>query len=119
MVGFAIGCFGELLSEFRELCSFIARNMTVEHLQYYDSKAPEQALGMLRLRIQSVWGHAATFAWADLTLDRSGALVGLQSRAATAAAADPDLDNYDLFHATHPDFGEGAQARTWQANRQD
>ena len=39
--------------------------------------------------------------------------------AATAAAADPDLDSYDLFHATHPDFGQGVQARTWRANRQD
>jgi hypothetical protein len=28
-------------------------------------------------------------------------------------------DNYDLFHATHPDLGQGAQARTWRANRQD
>ena len=75
---------------------------------------------MFRSRIQSVWGHAATFAWADLILDRSRTLVGLQSpaAAAAAAAADPDLDNYDLFQATHPDFGQGAQARTWQANRQ-
>ena len=71
-------------------------------------------------RIQSVWGRVATFAWADLILDRSRTLVGLQSPAATAAAAaDPDLGNYDLFHATHPDFGQGVQARTWQANRQD
>ena len=31
----------------------------------------------------------------------------------------PDLDSYDLFHATHPDFGQGVQARTWRANRQD
>jgi hypothetical protein len=122
VVGLAIGCFGELSSEFGELCSFIARNMTVEHLQYYDNKTPEQALNMFRSRIQSVWGHAATFAWADLILDRSRTLVGLQSPAATAAAAaaaDPDLDNYDLFHATHPDFGQGVQARTWRANRQD
>ena len=77
MVGLAIGCFGELSSEFGELCSFIARNMTVEHLQYYDNKTPEQALNMFRSRIQSVWGHAATFAWADLILDRSRTLVGL------------------------------------------
>jgi hypothetical protein len=34
--------------------------------------------------------------------------------AAAAAAADPDLNNYDLFHATHPDFGQGFQARTWR-----
>ena len=95
-------------------------NMTVEHLLYYDNRTPEQALNMLRSRIQSVWGHAAIFAWADLILDRSRTLVGLQSpAAAAAAAADPDLDNYDLFHATHPAFGQGVQARTWQANRQD
>jgi hypothetical protein len=66
VVGPAIGCFGELSSEFGELCSFIARNMAVRHLQYYDNKAPEQALIMLRSRIQSVWGHAATFAWAGI-----------------------------------------------------
>ena len=40
VVGLAIGCFGELSSEFGELCSFIARNMTAEHLQYYDNKTP-------------------------------------------------------------------------------
>ena len=78
---------------------------------------------MFPSRIQSVRGHAATFAWADLILDRSWTLVGQQSAAATAAAAavdpDPGLDNYDHFHATHPDFGQGVQARTWQANRQD
>jgi hypothetical protein len=98
--------------------------MMEEHLQYYDNKAPEKALDMLRSRIQPVWGHAATFAWADLILDRSRTLVGLQSPAATAAAAaaaDPDLDNCDLFlfHATHPDFGQGVQARTWRVNRHD
>ena len=96
--------------------------MTVEHLQYYGNKTPEEALNMFRSRIQSVWGHAATFAWADVILDRSRAFVGLQSPAATAAAAaaaGPNLENYDLFHATHPDFGQGVQARTWQANRQD
>ena len=122
VVGLAIGCFGELSSEFDELCTFIARNLTVEHLQYYDNKTPEQALNMFRTRIQSVWSHAAIFAWADLILDRSRTLVGLQSpaaAAAAAAAADPDLDNYDLFHATHPDFGQGVQARTWRANSQD
>ena len=122
VAGLAIGCFGELSSEFDELCSFIARNMTVGHLQYYGNKATEQALNMLRSRIQSAWGHAATFAWADLILDRSRTLVGLQSPAAStvaAAAADPDLDNYDLLHATHPGSGQGAQARTWQADRQD
>ena len=77
---------------------------------------------MFRTRIQSVWSDAAIFAWADLILDRSRTLVGLQSpaaAAAAAAAADPDLDNYDLVHATHPDFGQGVQARTWRANSQD
>jgi hypothetical protein len=29
------GCFGELSSKFGELCTFIAWNMAVEHLQYY------------------------------------------------------------------------------------
>ena len=77
VVGLAIGCFGELSSEFGELCSFIARNMTVEHLQYYDNKTPEEALSMFRSHIQSARGHAATFAWADLILDQSRTLVGL------------------------------------------
>jgi hypothetical protein len=77
-VGLAIGCFGAFSSEFGELCTFIARNMAVEHLQYYDKKAPEQALSMLLSRIQSVWGHAATFAWADLILGQSLSLVGLE-----------------------------------------
>ena len=39
MVGLAVGCFGELSSEFGQLCSFIARNMAVEYLQYCDDKA--------------------------------------------------------------------------------
>ena len=72
-------------------------------------KTPEQALSMFRSRIQSVWGHAATFAWAALILDRSRALVGLQSPATTSAvtaAAGPGLGNYDLFYATLPDFGK-------------
>jgi hypothetical protein len=51
VVGLAIGCFGELSSEFGELCSFIARNMAVEHLQYYDNKTPEKALNMFRSRV--------------------------------------------------------------------
>ena len=121
VVGLAIGCFGELSSEFGELCTFIARNMTVEHLQFYDNKTPEQALNMFRTRIQRAWGHAAIFSWADLILDRSRTLVGLQSPAATAAAAaaaaaDPDRDNYDLFHATNPDHGQGVHARRWPAH---
>ena len=37
VVGLAIGCFGELSSEFGELC-FIERNMAVGHLQYYTTK---------------------------------------------------------------------------------
>ena len=46
-------------------------------------------------------------------------LTHLAAAAAAAAAADPDLGNYNLFHATHPDFGQDVQARTWRANRQD
>ena len=53
MVGLAIGCFGELSSEFGELCTFIARNMAVEHLQYYDNKSPEEALNMFRSRFSA------------------------------------------------------------------
>ena len=57
--------------------SFIVRNMAVEHLKYYDSKTPEQAFNIFRSRIKSAWDNAATFAWADLILDRSRTLVGL------------------------------------------
>ena len=90
--------------------------MAVEYLQYYDNKSPEEALNMFRSRIQRAWGHAAIFAWADLILDRSRTVVGLQSPAATAAAAagDPNLDN--LFHAMQPDYGQGVRARTWRAH---
>jgi hypothetical protein len=62
VVGLAIGCFGELSSEFGELCTFIARNLAVEHLQYYDNMTPEEALNMFRSKIQRAWGHAAIFA---------------------------------------------------------
>ena len=77
MPGLAIGCFGELSSEFGKLCPFIARNMAAEHLQCYDSKTPEEALNIPPSRIQPAWGHAATFAWADLILDRSRTFMGL------------------------------------------
>ena len=56
----------------------------------YDDKSPKGALGMFRSRIRRVWGHAAIFAWSDLTLDRSRKLIGLQSPAASATRASGD-----------------------------
>ena len=36
----------------------------------YDGKSLKEALGVFRLRIRRVWGHAAIFIWSDLILDR-------------------------------------------------
>jgi len=67
--------------------------------------------------IRRVWGHAALFAWSDLTLDRSRKIVGLQSPAACATRAggdsSPNFENQDLFHAQSPDTEYGAHARSW------
>ena len=120
VVGLAIGCIGDLSSGFDELSTFIARNLTVEHLQCYDNKTPEQALNIFRMHIQPVWGHAAIFDWADLIFGLSRALVGPRSpeavaaaaaaaAATAAAAADPDLDNCDLYHVIHPDVEQGVK----------
>ena len=78
---------------------------------------------MFRSRIRRVWGHAATFAWSDLILDRSRKLVGLQSPAACARRAggdfDPNFGNFELFHLHSPDTGRRVHpARgSWRANR--
>jgi len=78
-------------------------------------------LGLFRSRIRRVWGHAATFAWSDLILDRSRKLAGLQSPAACATRAggdsDPDFENCDIFHAQSPGTGRGVHARSWRVNR--
>ena len=52
---------------------------------------------------------------------RSRKLVGLQSPAACATRvggdSDPNVENYDLFHALSPDTGRGIHTRSWRANR--
>jgi len=83
----------------------------------YDDKSPKEALGMFRSRMCRAWGHAAIFAWSDLILDRSRKLVGLQSPAVCATRAggddsDPNVENYDFFHAQSPDTGHGVHARS-------
>ena len=45
---------------------------------------------MFRSRTRRAWGHAAVFAWGDLTLDRSRKPVGLQSPAACTTRAGGD-----------------------------
>ena len=116
--GLGIGCFGELSAGLNGVCTAIARNRALSHMDPYDDKSPEKALGTFRSRIRRAWGHAAIFAWSDLTLDRSRKLVGLQSPAACAARAggdfDPNFENYDFFHA---DSGYSIHARSWRANR--
>ena len=66
-------------------------------------------------------GHAAVFAWSDLTLDRSRKLFGLQLSAAFATSAggdfDPEFENCGIFHAQSLDTGRGVHARSWRANR--
>ena len=89
----------------------------------YDDKSPKEALGMFRSRMYRgfVWGHAAIFAWSDLSLDRSRKLVGLRSPVACATRAGgdsgPNFENCDLFHAQSPGTGRGVHARSWRANR--
>ena len=72
-----IGCFGELSAGFNEVCTFIARNRAVFHVDRYEEKPPKEALGIFRSGICRAWGHAAVFAWSELILDRSRKLVGL------------------------------------------
>ena len=83
----------------------------VSHLGHYDDKSLKKALGMFRLLIRSVRGHAAIFAWSDLIVDRSRKLIDLLSLAACAthAGGDSDLnfENCDIFHAQSPDTGRG------------
>ena len=94
------------------------RNRAVSYVGCYDNTSPKEALGMFCSWIRRVWGHAALFAWSDLTLDRSRKLVGLQSPAACAARvggdSDPNFENYVFFHA---DTGQSVHARSWRANR--
>jgi len=84
VLGFGIGCFGELPARSNGVCTFISRSRAVSYMDRYDDKSPKEALGMFRSRIHRAWGHATVFAWSDLVLDRSRKLVCLQSPAACA-----------------------------------
>jgi len=68
--GLGIGCFRKPFAGFKDACTFIALNRAVSYVDRYDDKSPKEALGMFRSRIRRVWGHAASFAWSDLILDR-------------------------------------------------
>jgi hypothetical protein len=112
--GLAVGAFGEVSSQIRDLADLVACELSAEYLAFFDI-AKKESKGIFMQRIRRSLGLAAHRGWVKLLLDRCRDLVEdpRQPRTHTHETDEDDAKAHEYFHL-HQTRGRGGHYRTRQ-----
>ena len=112
--GLAVGAFGEVSSQIRDLADLVACELSAEYLSFFDI-AKKESKGIFTQRIRRSLGLAVHRGWAKLLLDRCRDLVEdpRQPRTHTHETDEDDAEAHEYFHL-HQTRGRGGHYRTRQ-----
>ena len=114
MSGLAVGAFGEVSSQIRDLADLAACELSAENLAFFDI-AKKESRGIFTQRIGRSLGLAVHRGWAKMLLDRCRGLAEdpRQPRMHAHETDEDEAEAHEYFHF-HQTRGRGGHYRTRQ-----